>query len=54
MMEQAEIEERIEAYALFRHTIAMINVRCQVFAWLISSLMASWGIQKDPQPAVHG
>jgi len=52
-MEQAEIEASIEAYSPFRHTIAMINFRCRVFAYLISALMASWCIQKDPQPAVH-
>ncbi len=50
-MEQAEIEAAIEAFAPFRHTIAMINFRCRIFADLISALMASWGIQRDPQPA---
>ncbi|WP_292423327.1 hypothetical protein [Methanoregula sp.] len=49
-MEQAEIDAAIEAFAPFRHTIAMIKFRCMVFEFLFSALMASWSIQRDPQP----
>jgi hypothetical protein len=52
-MEQAEIEASIRAYEPFRHTIAMIRFRCQLFEYLISTLMANWCIQKEPQPAIH-
>jgi hypothetical protein len=52
-MEQAEIEASIEAYAPFRHTIAMIKFRCMVFEYLFSTFMASWCIQREPQPAEH-
>jgi hypothetical protein len=52
-MEQAEIAASLEAYAPFRHTIAMINFRCMVFENLLSALMASWCIKNDPQPTEH-
>ncbi|MGA2161282.1 MAG: hypothetical protein ABSG28_03650 [Methanoregula sp.] len=52
-MEQAEIEAAIEAFAPFRHTIAIIKFRCMVFEYLFSALMAGWSIQRDPQPAVR-
>jgi hypothetical protein len=52
-MEQAEIEAALEAFAPFRHIIAMIRFQCRVFEYLISALMANWSIQKEPQPAVH-
>jgi hypothetical protein len=52
-MEQAEIEASIEAYAPFRPLIAMINFRCRILADTIFALMASWSIQRDPQPAVR-
>ncbi|MFZ2073172.1 hypothetical protein [Methanoregula sp.] len=52
-MENSEIENDIEAYAPFRYTISMINVRYWTVRCLISALMEAWGIQKMPQPAVH-
>jgi hypothetical protein len=52
-MEQEEIEASIKAYEPFRHIIAMIKFQCQVFEYLISALMASWCIQRDPQPVEH-
>jgi hypothetical protein len=52
-MEQAEIEAAIEAFEPFRHTIALIKCRCMVFEYLFSALMASWSIQRYPQPAEH-
>jgi len=52
-MEQAEIEAALEAFAPFRGIIAMIRFRYMVLEYLISTLMASWCIQKEPQPAEH-
>ena len=52
-MEQAEIEAAIEAFAPFRHTIAMIKFRCMAFEYLFSVLMAGWSIRRDPQPVLR-
>ena len=53
MMDKAEIEESIEAYKPFRHTIAMIRIRCRALMDALSAVFWAWCIRFTPQPAGH-